>query len=161
MSEIELKCWPKYFEAVFQGHKTFDLRLGTLQVSDGDWIRLREYDPDSETYTGREVIKTVSHVARFNLNKMFWPKSELDRAGLVVMSLKDNEYDALRARIAALEKAIREYAYCHDCNGGGEINVEHHDPNGEYLGGGMEQCDKCFGTGLARWALEALGVVRR
>jgi hypothetical protein len=69
-----LKCWPKYFEAVMSGAKTFELRLDdrgffALRLDDrgfkvGDDILLMEWDPDSERYTGGEDELRITYVMR-------------------------------------------------------------------------------------------------
>lgn len=50
----ELKTWPPYFEAIEQGIKTFELRRDDRGFKVGDWLNLREWDPMTSTYTGRD-----------------------------------------------------------------------------------------------------------
>ncbi len=59
----ELKCWPPFFEAIIEGRKTHDLRRAddrTFRVH--DLIRLREFDPKSEHYTGREQTVEITYM---------------------------------------------------------------------------------------------------
>lgn len=68
----ELRTWPEYFQAVWDGRKAFELRRddrpGGFQVR--DLLHLREYDPDledqepGERYTGRELTARVTYVLR-------------------------------------------------------------------------------------------------
>lgn len=49
----ELKTWPKYYEAVVSGAKTFEARKNDRNFKEGDLLRLREWDPCTQTYSGR------------------------------------------------------------------------------------------------------------
>lgn len=44
----ELKCWPKYFNAILDGSKTFEVRRNDRPYRVGDYLALNEYVPDSE-----------------------------------------------------------------------------------------------------------------
>ena len=57
----ELKTWPEYFEEVWNGNKTFELRKNDRKFEAGDILVLREYDPASGTYL-RETIRHVDYV---------------------------------------------------------------------------------------------------
>jgi hypothetical protein len=58
----ELKTWPDCFAAVKAGRKPFDVRENDLNFQVGDQLVLREFDPDTETYTGKTVTRWVSYV---------------------------------------------------------------------------------------------------
>lgn len=58
----ELKVWPPYFEALLTGEKTFELRRDDRGYGVGDRLKLREFDPDTHTYSGREVERVVSYI---------------------------------------------------------------------------------------------------
>lgn len=62
--EHELKCWPQHFVAVMVGVKQFEIRKDDRQYRVGDTLRLREWDPDAEVYTGRERWCDVTYVLR-------------------------------------------------------------------------------------------------
>lgn len=57
----DLKIWPSFFAAVENGSKTFEVRKNDRNFTVGDTLLLREWDPGSQTYTGREITKTVSY----------------------------------------------------------------------------------------------------
>ena len=76
----ELKCWPLFFEAVASGVKPFEVRRDDRGYQPGDLLRLREWNPDSETYTGRECHRRVTYL--LDLGAPMWG---LD--GLVVLGL--------------------------------------------------------------------------
>ena len=59
----ELKSWPELFEPVRLGRKTHDLRRAddrNFQI--GDRLRLREFDPKTERYSGRECTVEVTYI---------------------------------------------------------------------------------------------------
>lgn len=58
----ELKTWPEYFLATLQGSKTFELRFDDRGFATGDYLVLREYDPATETYTGRHLTFLVTYL---------------------------------------------------------------------------------------------------
>ena len=60
----ELKCWPDAFAALFAGRKQFEYRRDDRGFRVGDWLRLREWDPAAERYTGRHVERYVSYILR-------------------------------------------------------------------------------------------------
>lgn len=58
----ELKCWPEYFAAIWAGRKTFDVRVNDRDFHEGDSVYLREYDPLTETYSGRAQTALIGFV---------------------------------------------------------------------------------------------------
>ncbi|RSK29864.1 ASCH/PUA domain-containing protein [Hymenobacter metallilatus] len=60
----DLKCWPEYFEAVADGRKSFELREDDRGYLEGDTLLLREYNPNTNTYTGREIRRLVTYILR-------------------------------------------------------------------------------------------------
>jgi len=85
--KIEKKVWPKYFEAIKNGKKKYELRLADWECREGDTLILKEWDPKTKQYTGRQVEKKVSYVARFKLDDLFWPKKEIEKHGIQIISL--------------------------------------------------------------------------
>lgn len=64
MKYHQLKVWPQFFRPLVDGAKTFEFRRDDRGFEVGDVLVLREYDPDSETYSGAEVERTISYVMR-------------------------------------------------------------------------------------------------
>lgn len=59
----ELKCWPRFFEAIARGEKRHDLRRATdRDFRPGDWLLLREFDPDRDAFTGRTQHVAVTYI---------------------------------------------------------------------------------------------------
>lgn len=75
----DLKTWPAFFAAVLAGDKRFELRRDDRDYQVGDTLLLREWDPETQEYSGREVTAPVTYIVR-------GPKFGLE-AGNVVMSL--------------------------------------------------------------------------
>jgi hypothetical protein len=59
----ELKCWPEPFEATIQGDKTFEIRKMDRPFKKGDELWLREWDPKTVRYSGRECRVKVTFIA--------------------------------------------------------------------------------------------------
>lgn len=60
--EHELKCWPAFFLPVVCGVKTFEVRKNDRHFKVGDVLWLREWDPDTEEYTGRDARVRVIYM---------------------------------------------------------------------------------------------------
>lgn len=58
----ELKTWPEYFNLVFYGHKTFEIRKNDRGFKSGDKLLLREWDPQTEKYTGADITVEVTYI---------------------------------------------------------------------------------------------------
>ena len=86
--KIKKKVWPEYFERLLGGFKTYELRLADFECNPGDVLVLEEWDPKTGDYTGRTLEKTVTYVDKFKIDKLFWPKEEIEKHGLQVISLK-------------------------------------------------------------------------
>lgn len=59
-----LKTWPKFFDAVLSGVKTFEFRKNDREFMLGDHLLLKEWDPQTEAYTGRELEVHVNYILR-------------------------------------------------------------------------------------------------
>ena len=61
----ELKCWPRFFEAMRDGRKSFELRKNDRGFQAGDALILREFNPCSPAggeYTGRELFGRITYM---------------------------------------------------------------------------------------------------
>lgn len=59
----ELKTWPEYFDLVWRGLKTFEVRKNDRHFEDGDSVLLREWSV-TNGYSGREIMVTILYVFR-------------------------------------------------------------------------------------------------
>ncbi len=89
--KIEKKVWPEYFQQIINDKKTFELRLNDFDISEGDILLLKEWDPQTKDYTGRTLEKTVGYVGKWKIDELtkFWPKEDIETKGLQIISLKD------------------------------------------------------------------------
>ena len=85
---IEKKIWPKYFQAILDGKKNYELRLADWECNEGDTLLLKEWDPETKSYTGRELSKRVKYVAKFKIDSLFWPQEEIEKHSLQIISLE-------------------------------------------------------------------------
>lgn len=58
----ELKTWPPYFGAVKRGEKTFEVRKNDRDYRVGDWLKLCEWLPALECYTGEEHEAQITYL---------------------------------------------------------------------------------------------------
>lgn len=91
MKTIEKKVWPEYFQQILDGKKTFEVRLNDFEINEGDTLILKEWDPATKDYTGRELSRVVGYVGKWKIDDLtkFWPRDEIDNKGIQVISLKD------------------------------------------------------------------------
>lgn len=61
MTEHVLKCWPEYFTALDKGTKQFELRRDDRGFRVGDRLMLREWDPATQQYSGRELLLRITY----------------------------------------------------------------------------------------------------
>lgn len=96
----ELKCWPKYFDAVYDGRKTFEFRDNDRDFNVGDTLVLHRWDPNKREYTGSALERGVSFLLE-------GPDFGLP-AGKVVLALCDVQSlgDLLSKRAAVYEDLI-------------------------------------------------------
>lgn len=75
-----LKTWPVYFDALWTGDKTFEVRKNDRNYMPGDKLLLQEYDPGRQTYLDRELHADVT----YRMPGGRWGLAE----GYCIMSLK-------------------------------------------------------------------------
>jgi hypothetical protein len=90
MNKIEKKVWPTYFEEILKGKKSFELRLNDFDIEEGDVLVLKEWDPETKNYTGRELEKEVGFVGKWTIDELteFWPRKDIEEKGIQIISLK-------------------------------------------------------------------------
>lgn len=58
----ELKIHPLYFKDVMLGIKKFEIRLNDRNYQERDNLILKEWNPETNQYTGRQTVRIVSDV---------------------------------------------------------------------------------------------------
>ena len=56
----ELKIYPKYFEQVLEGKKTFEIRKNDRNFQVGDRLALKEWD--NIKYSGRSIYAEITYI---------------------------------------------------------------------------------------------------
>ena len=59
-----LKVWPDFYGQLITGLKRFEIRRDDRGFMAGDVLVLEEWNPGTETYTGRACVCTVQYVLR-------------------------------------------------------------------------------------------------
>ena len=57
-----LKTWPRYFNDIKTGLKTFELRRNDRDYQVGDILKLREWDQTAQDYTGEIIKKEITYI---------------------------------------------------------------------------------------------------
>jgi hypothetical protein len=58
----DLKCWPKFYQAILDGDKSFEIRKDDRNFHVGDELLLREWDPITKCYTGRSSYWKIIYI---------------------------------------------------------------------------------------------------
>jgi uncharacterized protein YqfB (UPF0267 family) len=88
MKTHDLKIWPEFFDHVLSGAKTAELRKDDREYVVGDVLVLREWQTEGHYYTGRKVIRSITHVLRHMPEAGCAAQHGLS-AGYVILSLKE------------------------------------------------------------------------
>ena len=62
--EHELKCHRQYFNDVWYGRKPYEVRYDDRGYAVGDVLILRDYDPQTDNYSGASIRALVTHILR-------------------------------------------------------------------------------------------------
>lgn len=84
---IEKKIWPEYFNKVKSGEKNFELRLADWECKSGDVLVLREWNPETKEYTGRQIEKEVGYVLKTKEVKLF-SEADVKKYGYQIISFR-------------------------------------------------------------------------
>jgi len=57
----ELKTWEEYFKALWEGHKTFEVREDDRNFEVGDMLDLKEYDHIKDSFSGRYIRAEITY----------------------------------------------------------------------------------------------------
>lgn len=80
----ELKTWSQYFQLVESGEKPFELRKNDRGFLTGHQLLLREYNPKTQTYTGRTLKRKITFVLHGSEAEIFGLKP-----GFCIMGLAE------------------------------------------------------------------------
>jgi hypothetical protein len=85
--KIEKKIWPQYFDKIASGEKTFELRLADWECNPGDILLLREWNPETQQYTGREIEKRVTYVLKTR-DIDLWTSEDVEKYGYQIIAIQ-------------------------------------------------------------------------
>jgi len=80
----ELKTWSYYFNLLKSGEKPFELRKNDRGFLAGHELLLREYDPETQTYSGQTLRRKITFVLEGSKAEEFGLKP-----GYCIMGLKE------------------------------------------------------------------------
>lgn len=61
--EHKVKCWPQFFDPILSGEKSHDVRRADdRDFRVGDLLRLQEFDPKTNRYSGRELTVKITYI---------------------------------------------------------------------------------------------------
>lgn len=60
----ELKTWPSFFNAVMNGVKPFEVRKLDRNFKVGDYLLLREFNPNNGSYTGAVCTRQITYILK-------------------------------------------------------------------------------------------------
>lgn len=60
----DLKTWPEYYVEVLANRKKFELRKDDRGFTVGDTLRLREWFPDTQKYSGSFIDRKITYILR-------------------------------------------------------------------------------------------------
>jgi hypothetical protein len=65
--EHTVKSWPQFYERILSDEKSHELRRNDRGFRVGDLLRLQEYDPKENRYTGRELRVKITYMTSLDL----------------------------------------------------------------------------------------------
>ncbi len=89
--KITKKVQEKYFKAILEGEKTYEVRLADFECKPGDVLVLLEQKDGTRELTGRKMECEISMVFNTKDMEKFHSKNEIEKYGLLVMAIKKKE----------------------------------------------------------------------
>lgn len=87
MAIIEKKCWHEIFEKISRGEKNCEFRLADFSLQPGDILLLKEFDPKTKSFSGREIRKVCGRVTKFRPLD-FYNARELKKHGALLIEFE-------------------------------------------------------------------------
>lgn len=121
----ELKIEPKYFEAVKDGRKKFEIRKNDRNYQEGDILVLLEYDKYYEAFTGEKITVEISYMTDYAQQDGYvvlgieeiWEGEELTEIKKVVVPKFVAEWLAINKLSSDLIQLYEEVEYATDSDG--------------------------------------------
>lgn len=88
MKRIKKKVQQKYFEAVLDGRKRFEVRLADFECQPGDILVLQEQKQGTDELTGRKLECEVLYNFNTKDIEKFYTQEEIEKHGLAVLAIR-------------------------------------------------------------------------
>jgi ASC-1-like (ASCH) protein len=88
MKKIIKGVQTKYFKAVTEGRKRFEVRLADFKCRPGDTLILQEQKSGSDELTGNKIECEVLYKYNTKELEKFYSKKDIDKHGLVIMAIR-------------------------------------------------------------------------
>lgn len=82
------KVQSRYFKAVDEGKKPFEVRLADFDCNEGDVLVLREQKDGTREFTGREKEFEVLFKVNTKDLEQWHTKEEIEKYGLVILGIR-------------------------------------------------------------------------
>ncbi len=80
----ELKTLPKYFNAVLEGDKPFEVRKDDRDFQTEDYVNLKEWN---EEFTGRNIVRQITYILGRNEDEKIYVPD-----GYVILGLSRSDF---------------------------------------------------------------------
>jgi hypothetical protein len=88
---IHKKVWPEYFHQAKSWRKNFEVRMGDMEVEDGDTLVLHEWEPGEKRYTGRTLVRKVTYVMHLLPGSKIFDPEKFKKHGMKIIGIKGVE----------------------------------------------------------------------
>ncbi|MFA5050782.1 MAG: DUF3850 domain-containing protein [Patescibacteria group bacterium] len=86
--KIKKNVQQKYFEAIIDGRKRFEVRLADFKCKPGDTIVLVEQKDKTKNSTGRKVECEVLYKLNTKELNKFYTKKDIEKYGLLILAVR-------------------------------------------------------------------------
>ena len=84
---IDIRIPKEYF--VKDRHNRLEARLAKFELQKGDIIRFREWDSETDAYSGRYFDRKVNDFHKIHKAVKFWSKEDLEKYGIYILDLSE------------------------------------------------------------------------
>ncbi|MBP8016746.1 DUF3850 domain-containing protein [Candidatus Gracilibacteria bacterium] len=86
--KIEKKVQSKYFNAITDGQKRFEIRLADFKCKPGDTLILHEQHDGTKELTGKKSEFEVLYKLNTKEVTKFYSKEDIDKYGLLILGIR-------------------------------------------------------------------------
>lgn len=85
--KIEKKVRKESFEKIMSGVINTEMRIADFECTEGDTIVFKEWNPETQEFTGREVEKEIVSLAKGSRPRP-WTEENIEKFGFYTISFK-------------------------------------------------------------------------